>query len=915
MSKSRSAEALRQTMRRPFHVARDLIGRAHFKPAEGLSDRAARFRELQLRFIKGDFNHLQAELKLCLCIILFDVVITSDDLLLAINNSHLAYSWRGRRCIAWQDDTGRTNRRILSPFSRRILKGFIGLPLIGTSVLEELDAELAVSCQDIGNLETLLGDSQAWAYEVLPGPFMAHCTNLIPLACVPEGCLARETSGLALAKVTKDSVETDSAMDAVLNAYFSPRQRDGGPWLVEQIKAACSAKFWKSAASARQDMLTQCMALAPHCEEAGPLTSLLLAWVMDFIAHGTPWNGVYQPSTIQGYISVILAKLYEILKNTDLEALDASEFDARYTRILNSVTPSSQGTAHAAIAAWHYFLCCWFDVPVLSRSFSNEIADETPRANVVWNHELTMIDEWLASATLDERLAMQVRLALLIARDIRIRARELLRLRMRNVIIEGDRVAIEIARLRRDPRLKSESGSRVQEITNHATVRLLISWFKRRKLEGALGDDLLFGDPHSPEQGYQLGAMHRLINQLLKTVTGDISASFHTMSHTWVCNKFLDALMAQVSSEINALDQLSAFAGHASSHISLVNYFHFVETLIRHFADVALKSLPLTGHLVALHSDISAATFRKRCSRRSEDAAKSTVAWTAIDSADHISDLPDISKRFQLSAAQAPTALYKNIAAGFKKILDVLSDLSLGKTLSETCSRCNLSERLVIDIVSIGCDVLTELNLLQRSPRKLHESVVITNYQSAFNDRCAIDFRRCDAAKTTPLARFLASSSIPPTYRRGLDSWRACFNCGYVALTTPGNALGLIEMLHSAGIASDKLIVRIATFSKGLDTARQLQAEVGAIFASVYGLPPVIDETSHRRGRPLAHVVISSNKLSVGCLPNSAAVSMAGFNALMLTALVHLRFDETKNVERSAKTLSESLETCHARAN
>lgn len=914
MTKSIQSQKLRPGTSPLVRVARDMIGRAHMKPGDDLSNRAARFRALQLQFMKGKFNHWQADLKLSLCFILFDLLITREDILRAIENAHLASSWNCRSCIDWQDNIGRINRRILSPFTRRILKEFIGKPLSANSLLMSLDSMLAGQESGIGDVLTLFGDAQAWAFEVLPGPLFVHCTNLIPLSCVPATCLARHASRLALFNANLRHIVSDSAMDMALNGYFSPKQRDGGTWLVERIRSACRYRSNQSAASARSNMLKECLTLAPYCEEAGPLTSLLLAWVLDFIENGTPWHGIYQPGTIQDYVGAILSKLFEVFRNIDIEALDAAEFEARYARILDTLPPSHTAAARAAIAAWHHFLLCWFDVPELSPSVGDGLAQNNPRANVIWDHELELIDGWLAAATFDERLNIQIRVGLGIASEIRIRARELLRLRMLNVIIEGGRVAIEIARLKRDPRLKTDAGARFVEITDPGTVGMLTAWHNRRKFEGALSDDLFFGDPHDPMQGYQLGKMHRYINQLLKAATGDKTVSFHTLSHRWVSSRFEEALMTRTHSEINPLDQLSALAGHASSHISLVNYFHFVERLLRHFSDVALQSLPLTGEIVAAHSDITAAAFRKRCSRRSDSTSKQAVAWSAISSANCGTDLPDIVERFQLYSAEAPDEIFKKLPVGFKEILEVLSDLSIGKPLSETSSRCNLAEPLVVELAALGCDVMTQLGLLERSPGGLHSGAqAIARYQSAFDKHGRINFARVVAEKLAPLAGYLKGTPQRDAVRRAVASWIACYRNSYISIEQPAHAINLIKLLSAAHISSDKLLVRIAAPTTKLDEAKQLQAAIISVFLGAYGLPPTIDVISPRRGRPRAYLVLSSSKLLVGSMPSSAGVSMAGFNALMLVAGVQLNFNEGTTKVRSNNFNFESLETCHVR--
>lgn len=876
----------------PVKVRFDRVKRAHIRVNGQTAGRAARLRKFQRALLYNKIEFQDTETKVAAYLIAFDGVATLSDLTDSLDNLKSMYHWRGNLCLEWEDKEKRTNRRFLSIFTRRALAFPCDGSYFSSSILEKLEATLGkfypstVTCC----LEQLLHDAQAYLFEALPGPLFSHCSSIIPLTAVPRKVLARDAAQKALnASFEKGNENSRAGLAYALDGYFSPRSKSDGAWLIHQLVVDCHEKKSVADDIDKRRMLKACLLLAAKAQSAGQAASLVLAWAIDFIESGTSTKSNVSPRTIDMYIGIAALPLSRAFKSIELEEAEPCEYLSLYESLIKSVAAGSQKTMRSALSSWHNFLVRWVGAPVLEEPLGGNVEAAVPNANVIWQHEIALITTWLESATCDQRLLSQVRVAFAIAVHARIRASELFKLRIKNIRIWDGNLEIEISPMRRDGRLKSSSSRRVMLIDDSEAKEIIIEWVKRRKLEGALMEDLLFADPYSPSYGYKPGQMYVMINTLLKAASGDDDVSFHTLSHTLISQRMENALIAEHTADINMLDIVAAEVGHVSSQTGLLHYFHFFERLIRHFLDKSIQTIPLTSLKVSELSSLSSEAYRQRCSRNKKSSGKEkmAIAWEAITESLPVLLVPEVKSTCELADAEPPSVIHKPNLATYKDCMDVLSGLAEGLPVSAISSRSNLPEEEIGSLARSACRLLEQLGLLEKSFHEYSCEKAVSDFQLGVNNPSAnaIKFDRVWHPKLDSLREFLLGSAKMEVLRAGLQSWGSCFQKGYLSLVRPSQAAGLVNLLKAAEISVDRLLV-CASFSNSANDnqERVLLSQVCSLFTSVYPIQPKFDLKKPRRGRPKTFLVLSGVDLEVNEEMPSAAASMGGLNALLFAA-------------------------------
>ncbi len=566
-------------------IRKDRVHRSHLRQSPSTTGSADRFRQFQNRFLGGKIPFQSELCGFAISLVCFDAIATKDDLVAAISSRSSPYAFNDNVCVDWSYSSGRINRRYLSLFTVNAMAAANNSTLPIKELLEQIDAALATCCPPTSSrLDALLNDARAWLTQVLPGPLWAHCLGTNLLTGLPKTTLARKSSGTAIQDGDKNQEqETAVALGIALDGYLAAHKKDVGSAVAYKIKSVCQINKKLSNSADKQRMLKGCLALASEAHATGPITSLLLAWVIDLIESGSPKLETVSPATIQKYVGNALVSLYQYFRGIEIESLTSENYSDIYQVIIDSAISSQKQTTSSALSSWHFFLETWLEAAPLTKRLYDGIELSIPRANVIWPHEIQSMFQWLDCATADERLIQQMKVALTIATNCRIRISELLKLRLRNIQCLQDGVQIDVSPLRRDGELKSTSSRRTMQIEDIDSASVISGWIDRRKSEGAYSVDLLFGDPHRPNSGYRLGQLYVSINQLLKSTTGDRTASFHTLSHTWISTEFERALVSKAVADINPLDPLSAAAGHTSAQTSLIHYFHFFERPLRYY--------------------------------------------------------------------------------------------------------------------------------------------------------------------------------------------------------------------------------------------------------------------------------------------------------------------------------------------
>jgi len=884
-------------------LGKDNVGRTHYRSVPLESYAAARFAHIQERMLHGELHLPNAGACIAMNLVLYDGVATSEDLERALGNVDGIYSWRGWICLDWLDDSARGNRRYVSVFTQTAL----ALPRVGMldmgGVKDDLCRVLQESIHPRYTFELLLADARAWLRENISDPLYGHCIGTGLITSLPRAVLAREESGLALSNA-ENRLREESADDKfalALGAYLDPSGPDHGSWLIAELIEVCRRDKSLSNTEDRQRMLKACAALAPRTHQAGPTAALIVAWVIDLLESGTRSKSVIKAVTAASYVAAAAQKLLTAFRKKVLEDLSSSEFSGMYRGMLEGLSSSRARTLASALASWHYFISCWLDISHLRVSLHKQVPLAIPKANVVWPDEVGLIRLWLAEANYTEsRFHDQVVIAFEILVSIRIRATELLNLRMCNLNFKGSTATIEIATRESDGGVKTTAGKRVQDLKSEPTIRLLRQWLARRTQEGALPDDYLFGDPYRPEQRYCVGQLYLKINRLLKSVSGDPTMATHVFSHTHISFSWLVATKRGFKADINPFEAGAAAAGHESPSTGFASYFHFAEEWLRNELDKALARDLARWPAVRNHVCISHDAYRQECSRwrrRNSDISTGEVALHFIQKA---------APSLMVSSARGSRAMVKAISplvysesrpVALGDVLDVLNDIWYGHSSEVIALRSGRDLTVIASIVDAALGVLLDIGEVERSLFGLCEGSAIALLGKVLNGPAGnrIQFSRAGQDKVAFLYNYLQCCIQRDVAVKGAESWARCYSHGYLSLEYPALAAGMVALLDAADCPRTLLGVRGAA-----DLHVRTEAGIEALFANRGGVMPCGEIVHKRYGRPKVYLVLASSpqgRQGNEQLIPSAAVNMAGLHALMFSAAICQRLFKCQSVD------------------
>lgn len=872
-------------------AARDAVGRFHFRPHASTPLQAKAFKTIQTRILKGSISFASPLQQMVAHLILLDGIATRQDLPVALIAACHAYCWRDAICIEWSRTDGRQDRRFLSPLTSKFLGDMPDSLTPGEAMATLRETAALLYPRHADPVGTLFSQAQAWLFESLPGALFAHVAGTNPLTALPRHVLARESSELPLRPTAASEEMSDGvkALGLAFDTYFEGPLRSGSGWLIDRVVAITRRNKNLQEHIDKRRMLGQCLEIAWQAGEGDGISALVLAWATDLVESGTLREPDLHPTTIEKYVRLGAPALRSIFVEVDIGTLDAAGFDARYKEALEATSAGERGILASALAAWHQFLIRWLDAPPLTHRLHRD-AEILPAANLIWTHEQSRLVNWLETAILDERLLGQVKTAFAISTAARIRAGELFTLRLRSIRIYGDALEIEICPLLRDGSLKTPSARRVLTIIDPNHVREIIAWAERRRAESAIGEDLLFGDPHAAHKVYREGQMYVLINRLLRAVTGDDGVSLHTLSHTWISNQIHDALTDRQASPINPLDAIGVDAGHSTVQTGLTHYFHRFELPLRLYLDSALEQLPLTSSDAARLSGVSADALRQR--KRIAGIASTKVYWQAIRDRGHAIVLPDVKEGIVLAQPDKPAWLDQIPPLRFGTVLKACGDLVDGLPEGAVASRCGQSSAWVSQLVLAASEILRDLSIvpMPKIAGKMAATMAIRVLRS-LNDnvRAGIDFRRIGQVKFQPLVAYLERTpTAGASFQAAASAWRRSYRGRHLSLEDTEDALGLAGLLQAAGVPVEQLAISVAARDPKRPDIEELarEAAVAQAFLTCYRIAPLTDWKKPRRGRPSCYLLWSSTPLQADTCPAEAATSLSGFNALMLAAWV-----------------------------
>jgi integrase len=830
---------------------------------------------------------------------LFDGVLQLEDIHRACAALAGAYRLDGHCVVDWLDADGRQNRRYLSRMTASLEPWQLSSPS-ADELGQAIDRWASLVCHGRQDpKDQLYSELESYWFEVLPGMLLAHIKKDAPITELPRSCHARRVSKMRLKAESERwmSGQVAYALGVVVDhAFHSPKMRSG-QGLVDRVIEICAQYSRRNDASDKQQMLDACLRETERVGQTDVLSALLLAWVIDLIESGGLKERNPKPQTIYKYVRNTLPGLHEHLAGRDVFNLQTEDFDDAYAEILAATGPGNRTHCITGLKTWHSFLVEWCEVPELAKPLDLNEGPVIPKANILHEHELNLLYEWIDASGLDDRLQAQLVLCIHLAANIRLRAKELFTLRRRNIRRFDGVVEVEVAPRIVDGPPKTESGRRVQSLNDPEAVRQLLAWDDRRESEGALLSDYLFGDPHQPEKVYQFGKMYMLINQRLKWVSGDSGISLHTLSHTWVSNSIRNALLNRTDSDVPCLEVIATSAGHRSAVTSITQYFHFPGEMLRHYIDRELPHLPLTSKTAQRWSGVRADALRKRASTRKQSLQ--AVYWESIFQNDSIMPVVGPEYGLQMAPLRPPEFDKPSIQIDLNKVVGVMQDAAIRWNSEQIALRAGLDRTDVERIMKVTGEIVCGLRTKRVSPQPSKRMVM---QSKAF----MFDGLPSMGIKLSKLKRGFWKSIKQRAqivdgdkFAKLVDAWQMMFDRGYLDLSMRQYCMVIVEFLKTIGISSAHLAFVVACNEPHRPTSSELALESGAIlvFERWYGVRPMIVRKMKRRNRPDIYLVWSAVPLVPGTSPSSASTSLSGFHALMLCASVYVELGATKIIQ------------------
>ena len=380
--------------------------------------------------------------------------------------------------------------------------------------------------------------------------------------------------------------------------------------LLRLLQQACSDKNWSA------------------------LPLMIAVWTIHLCQHGTRNKRDLAFSTIEKYAVLVSSRLLPVSVNIDVDALDEGRFEELYLKAIELEKPDRRFELASRLREMHLFFRDAYsyedlDWSAIMGASGGRTEGAFADANVVTTGEYRRaLAAILDEPGLEERRRWQYAVLLILGFRFGLRFGEAWRLRFTDVQREGTQMHIWV------------HHSVFGETKSTAGVRMLplieyLDQDESRTLDHLLAvceedfrdnpNAMLMAERSGEKELLDRAVAGRVLNALLRRVTGDNNIRFHHLRHGWVTRAVstLAGLRLQAFNERPSDDAWSEFfgddmgfplrsivvgAGHAHESTTLASYTHCVDQL-------ALNYLPnpeLTNHAQAYSEQVAYATIRTR---------------------------------------------------------------------------------------------------------------------------------------------------------------------------------------------------------------------------------------------------------------------------------------------------------------
>ncbi len=877
-------------------ISEDSAGVHSVRLGAGVPARARRIADLALAVLTADANTEGIE---AASLGVLDGVRPSD---LASAGTGLTqmYVWRELRCLEWRsEEPPRTERRALHARTIALLhhKG-----MIGTEEKVDLHAQLSrfldrrVEYAEFKRAERVLEferDLMCWWYQCLPMPLFFHVSGVQTLSAVTRACLACADTDLvpelapADAEIAPELADDNSCAELLDMVSLSSGQ-DASSIVLKQALDIVSLREVETDAVAKRRWIGELLGLRMLAAGTGPITALLLAWGVDLIESGTARQPNPPKTTPYAYLHRSLLPLFDVLRemagSPDSWALDI--LASIYQVLVAAQSAGNQGTMASALMSFHRFLQEWYDAPPLRRPLHAEVPLPEARAIVIWPHRLVSARRWVHQVTDDPLLAECLQVVLAIASEAPSRAKEILFLRLGNVIDLGYCIEIEIAPSWRFDRLKTPWSQRWLYVCDPEAIEVIRCRIARVKALGMGPKTLLFCDPVNRQTVYRRAHLSRAIARLLRAASGDPDAVGHSLRHSVVSFAIDPALRTSSICGIDRFRETAVDAGHATGTTTFVSYAHLYEAALRQWLDAALTRLvPLRSHQAAGLAGIGEAALRQRACRLQTDTA--ALGWVLVRESARGIQIPDAASVFKWMPAQPPQPITSREASFGPAVT-----LMLIQRMAEGCSPDDVADAYMLERAAIARLHDCALNTTKAATACIWvrtgtaASKVPVDVGEAL-DELGLSFDVGGHRKLAVLHAWLQAERPSDLLDSAAQSWLTCRKGPYLGLDEARAAAGLYRLLSEAGV--DPVLFRVGLRGPAFEREDAgLRMTVERDFVTAFGVRPRAFRAAPRDR--VAQAYLQLDAPDTMRRQHGRAGSLAGLDLLMLAVAIHVQW-------------------------
>jgi len=867
-------------------------------PTMATPQSAARFE----RFVSGMdkwIGSLSKPLRLLTCMVCCDGLLTKTSLTAMTKLSTSARRHDQEVYVSWTEDDNHLQRRYLS--SRTII-ALRDVPH-DTNWDNEIQSFTSVLSDHYPNAqkwqrkelwEKVFEDAVAWLYLICPRQTLAFATGNLQYSLLSD-CVLERANGSPMPVMQIDSPviddlgpSHDAALDMLLDTEVEGARNAK---LLGEIKGILTQSGsnrdvrvtdhkWRAQVQSKLAIVTDLLTSQGTTTDA-----FLLGWVHFLLTTGSVRLENPTVTTIGRYFTAVANCISDQLAVIDSSPFDftAKNWEELFCQLTDQLSTDVEGPA---IASCHQYCIATFGIDPQPKILFKSSRKSQPTANVIWPHETDQLLLSCQRVSTDVRVVQSVQVMVALATAIPLRIGELHSLRLRDVSVKDGVLIVHFAPARSDHQGKSDAARRIMTGTNPALVEIVERWILRRHNEGDSDCSYLFGDPHSPARTYRFGLCARLLNQLLRSVTGDDGVSFHTLRHSWVTGRILAALdKTEEHSSVSRVQQLSVQTGHNNVATTLIHYFHQPDLALRRAIDRQRQKLQVTSRAMAYWTGTTSSALRK--------AKQRSVGKRGFYCA-HLHAFAMTQYSLKTVPLIAATQSTPN-GIPFNLVRKALSDIQLGFSSCAIESRCSISAEDLLTICQCAAEQIHTMDQKARGHRavplsphahKDHALQWVRDGLQRHDLACALACEPLLLTLSTQLDRACSPNQL---HHRAAKVWLNSKSGSVLDMTQAEFAKPLVELLHQANFPGSALLLRShcvdikskhallnLLVSPAVQQAK-LQVE------SVINVPLRVEAVAPRRGQPSTYLLLARSTITKNAATPAAMLRMSGFHGLIFT--------------------------------